>query len=299
MSFTKTGPELLISARQKELGGVAIRRVLPYSKRRMIGPWIFLDHIGPAKIEAGKGFEVLPHPHINLATVTYLFEGKIVHRDSLGVVQTIEPGAINLMVAGRGVAHSERSLPDMREAGFEVHALQLWLALPEEVEEIDPAFYHHSAEELPDREAEGLRVRVMIGQGFGLSSPVKTFSPTLYAEATLSPGVRLELPDSVPERAVYVVSGSIRLNDEVVPEHTLAVCREGIPAVVVAEQASQLAIIGGAPIGPRYIWWNFVSSRAERIEQAKQDWKEGNFPPVPRETEFVPLPVFERPAQAL
>jgi redox-sensitive bicupin YhaK (pirin superfamily) len=197
--------ELLIAARQKELGGMPIQRVLPFAKRRMVGPWIFFDHLSPVDFKPGEGMDILPHPHINLATVTYLFEGQIMHRDSLGMVQPIEPGAINLMVAGKGIAHSERSLPQLRATGHRLHALQLWLALPEDQEEIEPAFYHYPAEDLPGRQFEGGQLRVMMGEAFGLISPVKTYSPTVYAEAHLQPGGRLLAPANYQEMAVYVI----------------------------------------------------------------------------------------------
>ncbi|HEX2914435.1 MAG TPA: pirin family protein [Chloroflexia bacterium] len=284
--------ELQIGARKRDLMGIGIWRVLPYARRRMVGPWIFFDHIGPIDFGPGEGMEILPHPHINLATVTYLFEGQIMHRDSLGVVQTIEPGAINLMVAGKGLAHSERSVPALREKGFRLHALQLWLALPEEAEEIDPAFYHYGREELPELQTGKTRLRVMIGEAFGLVSPVKTFSPALYAEASLSPQTNLRLPENLQELAVYVVSGAININNELVTEHTMAVCKPGSQVENNSEMPAQLAIIGGDPVGPRYIWWNFVSSRQERIEQAKQDWQQDRFAKIPGETEFVPLPAF-------
>lgn len=286
------GLELLISSRPRELGGVKIRRVLPFYSRRMIGPWTFFDHIGPIEFQPGAGLEILPHPHINLATVTYLFEGEIMHRDSLGMVQAIQPGAINLMVAGKGIAHSERSLPEMRARGYRLHSIQLWLALPVEQEEMDPAFYHHPAPDLPGKQSDGVSLRVMIGEAFGLVSPVKTFSPTLYAEAVMSPGSQLVLPVEVAERGVYVISGEVRLNNIAVPEYSMAVCQAGAEILIEADAAARIVIIGGANIGKRYIWWNFVSSRPERIEQAKADWKQGRFTTIPGETEFVPLPEF-------
>jgi redox-sensitive bicupin YhaK (pirin superfamily) len=289
-SLAKNGLELIITSRPRNLAGVNIRRVLPFYARRMIGPWIFLDHIGPLDFPPGAGLEVLPHPHIGLATVTYLFEGEIIHRDNLGVVQPIQPGAINLMVAGKGVAHSERSTPELRAKGYRLHAIQLWLALPVEQEEIDPAFYHHPAQELPGQRSGGVSLRVMIGQGFGLVSPVTTYSPSLYAEVNLEAGSRMALPPDLPERGVYIISGQVRLNNQSVPEGSLAVCQEGAEIVIEAGTEARLVVIGGANIGKRHIWWNYVSSRPERIEQAKADWKEGRFAKIPGETEFVPLP---------
>jgi redox-sensitive bicupin YhaK (pirin superfamily) len=284
------GLELVIEARNRDLVGIAIRRVLPFYARRMVGPWIFLDHIGPVEFAPGQGMDVPPHPHINLATVTYTFEGKIKHRDSMGVVQTVEPGAINLMVAGKGVAHSERTPPELRATGFRQHALQLWLALPVEYEEIEPAFYHYDADELPGQQIDGVAVRVLMGECFGLVSPVKTYSQTLYAEANFVEDGKLTLPAGVPERAVYIVSGSARLNGVEVPESRMAVCQAGREITIEAGAGARIAIIGGENIGPRHIWWNFISSRPERIEQAKRDWKEQRFDKIPGETEFVPLP---------
>lgn len=284
------GLELIINARSRDLGGIAIRRLLPFYARRMVGPWIFFDHIGPVDFPPGAGMDILPHPHINLATVTYVFEGAIMHRDSMGVVQAVEPGAINLMVAGKGVTHSERSDPELRAGGFRLHALQLWLALPVDQEEIDPAFYHYSSVELPGKQSEGVALRVMIGEGFGLVSPVKTFSSTLYVEAELAVGSSLTLPTGAPERGVYVLSGEVRLNNVGVPVSSLAVCQAGSEIIIEADSAAKIIIIGGENIGPRHIWWNFISSRPERIEQAKQDWKQNRFPHIPGETEFVPLP---------
>lgn len=286
------GLELVIEARSRDLAGISIRRVLPFHARRMVGPWIFFDHIGPVDFAPGTGMDVPPHPHINLATVTYVFEGAIMHRDSMGVVQPVEPGAINLMVAGKGVAHSERSLPEQRASGFRSHALQLWLALPADQEEIDPAFYHYDAAEIPGRQSDGVSLRVLMGEAFGLVSPVKTFSQTLYAEAEFEAGAKLSLSVEVPERAVYVLAGEVRLNGQTVPVSSMAVCRERREIVVEAGSTAKIAIIGGENIGPRFIWWNFISSRKERIEQAKQDWKEQRFPKIPGETEFVPLPPF-------
>jgi redox-sensitive bicupin YhaK (pirin superfamily) len=289
-SLEDSGLELVIEARNRDLAGIAIRRVLPFYARRMVGPWIFFDHIGPVDFAPGAGMDVPPHPHINLATVTYVFEGVIMHRDSMGVVQAVEPGAINLMVAGKGVAHSERTPPAARASGFRQHALQLWLALPVEAEEIEPAFYHYEAGELPGKQLDGVKVRALIGECFGLVSPVKTYSQTLYAEADFAPGARLTLPANTPERAVYVVSGAVRLNGVAVAESRMAVCREGREITVEAEAGARIVIIGGENIGPRHIWWNFISSRPERIEQAKQDWKEQRFEKIPGETEVVPLP---------
>jgi redox-sensitive bicupin YhaK (pirin superfamily) len=247
----------------------------------------------------GKGVDVIPHPHINLATVTYLFEGEIVHRDSIGSVQTISPGAINLMMAAGGIVHSERTGPELRAAGHRMSGLQLWLALPEEVEEALPAFFHYPPRDLPRTEIGGVKVRVMIGSAYGLSSPVRTYSPTLYAEAEIPEGASLELPNEANEkfeqRAVYLASGDLAVggstaHDTALPLHSMALFTPGAAVTVNARQKSRIALIGGRPLGKRYMWWNFVSSRRERIERAKADWKEGRFVMVPGETEFYPLP---------
>lgn len=282
--------ELIIQPREKDLGGFSVRRVLPTAKRKLVGPWIFFDHMGPAEFPAGQGINVRPHPHINLATVTYLFEGEILHRDSLGSLQPIHPGDINLMVAGGGIVHSERERPEVTTVDHKLHGLQLWLALPEADEEADPAFYHYPSEEIPAVTIGGVPVRVMMGSAYGVTSPVKTFAETLYVEAHLQAGQTLVLPDA-EERAVYVASGSLKARDTEIPEHAMAVfsAEPGVMLEAVAE--ARIAIIGGEAMTPRFIEWNFVSSRKERIEQAKMDWQERRFPTVPGDDiEFIPLP---------
>jgi len=282
--------DLIIQPRDKELGGFSVRRALPSAQRRMVGPWIFFDHMGPAEFPAGRGINVRPHPHVNLATVTYLFEGEILHRDSLGSLQTIRPGDINLMVAGRGIVHSERERPEVTAQLHRLHGLQLWLALPEADEEIEPAFYHYPAAEIPAVTVAGVPVRVMMGSAYGVTSPVKTFADTLYVEAHLHAGQTLVLPDT-EERAVYVASGKLKARDTEIPEHSLAILND-LPGVMVeAVSESRIAIIGGERMTPRFIEWNFVSSRKARIEQAKADWAAQRFPKVPGdEEEFIPLP---------
>lgn len=281
---------LLIQPRDKDLGGFSVRRVLPTAARKMVGPWIFFDHMGPAVFPAGTGINVRPHPHINLATVTYLFEGEILHRDSLGSLQAIVPGDINLMVAGRGIVHSERERPEVTASPHGLHGLQLWLALPEADEEVEPAFYHHPAAELPSGTVEGVQVRVMMGSAYGFTSPVKEFAKTLYVEAHLEAGQSLVLPDA-EERAVYVARGSLTAQGASIPEHSMAVMSEQSGISVEAREETRIAIIGGQKLGPRFIEWNFVSSRKDRIESAKSDWREGRFPVVPGdEEEFIPLP---------
>jgi redox-sensitive bicupin YhaK (pirin superfamily) len=282
--------ERIIQPRVVDLGGFTVRRSLPAAGVQAVGPWVFFDHMGPAAFAPGRGVDVIPHPHINLATVTYLFEGEIVHRDSIGSVQTITPGAVNLMVAGRGIVHSERTGPELRDAGHRMNGLQLWFALPEEVEETEPAFYHYPAGDLPHRTIAGAGLRVMIGSAFGLRSPVKTFSPTLYAEADLPRGCVLSLPAEVQQRGVYLVSGALGLRDIELGERSMVVFEPGADVRLTALQDSRIALIGGTPLGKRYMWWNFVSSRKERIEQAKSDWRDGRYRMVPGETEFYPLP---------
>lgn len=282
--------ELIIQPRDRDLGGFSVRRTLPTVGRKMVGPWIFFDHMGPATFLAGEGINVRPHPHINLATVTYLFEGEILHRDSLGSFQTIRPGDINIMVAGRGIVHSERERPEVNSVVHNLHGLQLWLALPEADEETDPAFYHYPSADIPSVTVEGVAVRVMMGSAYGATSPVKTFAETLYVEAHLQAGQTLMLPNT-EERAVYVASGSLMARDTVIPEHAMAVFSSGSDVVLEATSESRIGIIGGEKMAPRFIEWNFVSSRKQRIEQAKADWKARRFPTVPGdETEFIPQP---------
>ena len=280
--------ELVIEPKAKDLGGFTVRRSLPVRQRRSIGPWLFFDEMGAAEFAAGSGINVRPHPHVNLATVTYLFEGEILHRDSLGSHQAITPGAINLMVAGKGIVHSERERPEVTAQPHRLHGLQLWMALPEADEETDPAFYHYPASSIPGIVVDGVPVRVLIGSAYGLTSPVKTFYQTLYLEAELQAGQSLVLPDS-PERGLYLVSGAVQLQDTKLEAHQLLVLGAVKGVRLTATEPCRLALIGGEAIGSRFMEWNFVSSRKERIEQAKQDWREGRFPPVPGdEGEFIP-----------
>lgn len=282
--------ELVILPRDRELGGFSVRRALPSARRRMVGPWVFFDHMGPVAFPAGQGINVRPHPHVNLATVTYLFEGEILHRDSLGSLQAIRPGDINLMVAGRGIVHSERERPAVTAQPHRLHGLQLWLALPEADEETEPAFYHYPAAEIPVVTVDGVPVRVIMGSAYGASSPVKTFADTLYAEAHLQDRQTLKLPNA-EERAVYVANGGLKARDTEIPEHSLAIFGDQPGVVVEAVGETRLAIIGGEKMSPRFIEWNFVSSRKERIEQAKADWQEQRFAKIPGDSdEFIPLP---------
>jgi redox-sensitive bicupin YhaK (pirin superfamily) len=281
----------IIRPREVDLGGFLVRRCLPAPGIHAVGPWVFFDHMGPVLFPSGKGVDVLPHPHINLATVTYLFDGELVHRDSIGSVQTITPGAINLMVAAGGIVHSERTGPRLRAAGHTMNGLQLWLALPEQYEENEPAFYHYPAESLPQASIQGVELRVMIGGAYGLHAPVETYSPTLYAEAHIPKGRRLRLPTGVGDRAVYLVSGNLQVQDTELPVHGMTLFTDNPDIDLFARRHTHLVILGGQPLEKRYMWWNFVSSRRERIEKAKADWKQGRIGQVPGETELYPLPM--------
>jgi redox-sensitive bicupin YhaK (pirin superfamily) len=289
--------ETVVVPRASDLGGgFTVLRALPSAQRRMVGPFVFLDQMGPVQLEAGTGLDVRPHPHIGLATVTYLFDGEILHRDSLGSVQPIRPGELNWMTAGRGIAHSERTAAELRPAGPRLSGLQAWVGLPARDEETEPAFVHHGADSLPVLDDAGLSIRVIAGEAFGARSPVATRSPLFYADVTLAPGARLQVPPEHEERAAYIVAGAVEIDGVRHPAGRLLVFRRGAAVVLSATAATRLMLLGGEPLdGPRYVWWNFVSSSRERIEQAKDDWRAGRFTPVPGETEFIPLPE-DRPA---
>lgn len=280
----------VIVPRSHDIGGFRVARALPSRERRMVGPFIFLDQMGPGEFLTGQGVDVRPHPHIGLATVTYLFQGAIQHRDSLGVVQRIEPGALNWMTAGAGVVHSERTPADMRAAPARLYGIQSWFALPQALEETPPAFIHHEAATLPVIEGEGARVRLVLGAGWGAKSPVAVPWETIYADAALEAGAKLDLP-SAEERAAFIVEGAVEISGESFEAGRLLVFRAGDAIALTALAPSRVLILGGAVMdGPRFIEWNFVSSRKERIEQAKADWRAGRFAGVPGETEFIPLP---------
>jgi redox-sensitive bicupin YhaK (pirin superfamily) len=283
---------LVIVPRSVDLGGFAVRRALPHVKRRMVGPFIFFDHFGPVEFRSGQGIDVRPHPHIGLATVTFLFDGEIMHRDSLGSAAAIRPGDVNLMTAGRGIVHSERTASDHRAGGERLHGLQLWLAMPTADEEIDPSFAHHDQAELPVVAGDGKIVRVVIGNLYGKRSPVPTLCDTILADAALTPGAVLPIDADTQERALYVVAGEIDVAGDRFAAGRLIVFRPGDAMTVTAASEARVVLVGGAALdGPRHIWWNFVSSRKERIEQAKADWKLGRFDTVPGdEAEFIPLP---------
>ena len=280
----------LISPRVADLGGFSVKRTLPVRECRSVGPWVFFDHMGPAHFDAGQGIDVRPHPHIGLATVTYLFEGEILHRDSLGTEQIINPGEINLMVAGKGIVHSERQSYRMKSKAHKVHGLQLWLALPTEQEQCDPAFYHYAAADIPETVHNGAAIRVLIGSAYDLKSPVKTFAETLYLEASLDSGQSLNLPEA-EELGVYVLSGELSLGESLIKEHNMAVFTSKQGVSIKAEKDSSFALIGGENLGKRYMDWNFVASDLSLIKEAKQAWRSRQFPVVPGdEEEFIPLP---------
>ena len=283
-----------LRARDKDLGGgFTVRRLLPSARRPAVGPFVFFDHFGPVTTHPGDNHDVRPHPHIGLATVTYLFEGAMMHRDTLGSVQRIEPGAINWMTAGRGIVHSERMPPDLRDSTNVVHGLQLWAALPKVFEESAPAFHHTPAEAIPTVSQSGTHVRVLIGNAFGERSPVATFAPTLYLEVVIEKGATLQLPNdgNAFERAIYSVDQPLVIDGIEVPAFTLAVLTPGAPATISAPHGARCAIVGGEPLdGPRFLWWNFVSSSKERIERAKDDWATQRMGQIAGEHEWIPLP---------
>ncbi len=283
--------DLTIEPSTHDLGGFEVRRVLPFAQRRMVGPFVFFDHMGPAEFPAGTGIDVRPHPHIGLATVTYLFEGEILHRDSLGYVQAIQPGAVNWMTAGRGIVHSERTAPEVRAQVHRLHGIQTWLALPKLFEEVEPAFYHHPADTLPRIGLGGAELCLIAGAAYGETSPVNTFSDMFYLEARLPAGQALNLPKEYPERAVYVVDGALEIGDEGYDPGRMVVFTPGVEVRVEAQEDARFMLLGGAEMdGPRHMWWNLVSSSQARIEQAKADWKAERFAQVPGETERIPLP---------
>ena len=280
---------LRLEPREADLGEFSVRRVLPSRRKRSVGPFVFFDHMGPATFPPGQGIAVRPHPHIGLATITYLFEGEIMHRDSLGVVQPIQPGAINLMTAGRGIVHSERAGSDLDEVSV-LHGIQSWIALPEEQEEQEPAFAHFPAEQIPQVQFAGAAVTVIMGTAYGVVSPVTQYSPTLYLDCQLEAGATLTLPQDYAELAVYVVEGELEIDTATYPAGVMAIAAAAAAPILHARAASRIMVVGGSPLGPRSLFWNFVHSSPERVEQAKADWSAGNFPLVPGDNEFIPLP---------
>jgi redox-sensitive bicupin YhaK (pirin superfamily) len=284
--------DLVILPPSRDLGdGFTVRRALPQPQRRMVGPFIFFDQMGPIALRDGQGLDVRPHPHIGLATITYLIDGEILHRDSLGSVQAIRPGAVNWMSAGSGIVHSERSPDDARHGGAGLFGLQLWVALPAAQEESAPSFVHHDADAIPSGQIDGVTVRQIVGIMDGLASPVKTLSEMVYAEISMPPGSRYSVPSEQIERAFYLIDGAVTVDGQPFGPSELVILKPHAEIVLAAERGARLVLVGGEPFPEqRLIYWNFVSSRADRIEQAKQDWRAQRFARVPDETEFIPLP---------
>src|SRR4051812_45605629 len=281
-----------LAGHEKDLGGgFLVRRLLPDARQRSVGPFIFFDHFGPAEELPGVNHDVRPHPHIGLATVTYLFDGAMMHRDSLGTQQLIEPGAINWMTSGRGIVHSERRPDHLRDVRFVNHGLQLWTALPLEHEEVEPSFSHTPSDALPECSVGDGRVRVLVGEAFGQRSPVPALSPTIYLDLWLPAGGHMNLPPLAQEQALYLAEGGGELDGERLPQLQRAVLSPGAPVALFAPAGARLVLVGGAPLdAPRHMWWNFVSSRKDRILQASADWEAMRMGTVPGETEFIPLP---------
>lgn len=283
----------VLEGRARDLGGFSVRRVLPAGGLQTVGPFIFFDHMGPATFGGGGGVDVRPHPHIGLATVTYLFAGEFMHRDSLGTAQLIRPGDVNWMVAGRGIVHSERTPAEARGAGSgaTIHGIQTWVALPTASEEVAPSFEHWPAPSLPEIHGPGVTMRLIAGSAYGRQAPTSVFSPMFYLAAELEPEATLELPDEHAERALYVVEGESEVDGETHGAGRMVLFEEGAPTLVRARAWTRVMLLGGAPLdGPRRIWWNFVSSSPERIERAKADWRDGRFAAVPGDAERIPLP---------
>ena len=284
--------QIKLTGHNKDLGGgFMVRRLLPAAQKQAVGPFLFFDHFGPITVQPGENHDVRPHPHIGLATVTYLFEGAIMHRDSLGFEQRIEPGAINWMTAGRGIVHSERAPDDLRSKAYVNHGIQLWAALPVAHEEVAPAFVHTPAADIPELVVGGAEVRVLIGEAFGQTSPVATFAPALYLDVQLKAGGTFEMPPLAPELAIYSVDSDFEVDGETVEAHTLVLLEPGVAVEISSSQATRFMVLGGEPLdGHRLMWWNFVSSRKERIVQASDDWAAQTMGQVEGETEFIPLP---------
>jgi redox-sensitive bicupin YhaK (pirin superfamily) len=284
--------ELVIDQRRRDIGGFEVGRVLPQAGHRMVGPFIFFDHMGPKSFEPGfpRTVDVRPHPHIGLSTVTYLFEGQITHRDSVGAIQEIRPGEVNWMTAGRGITHSER-FEDLRAHGGTMHGIQAWVALPDALEETDPSFAHHDAADLPTYEGGGMWARLIAGKGFGAEAKVKTHSPMVYAHWVLEAGAKAQFPAEYPERAAYVASGEVEVDGHTYGAGKMLVFKAGEPVLFTAQTPAIVMLLGGEPVGPRFIDWNFVSSSKERLEQAKADWRAGRMKlPDADHDEFIPLP---------
>lgn len=280
----------LLPPKVKDIGDFEVRRVLPSAGRRMVGPFLFWDHFGPVTLPAGRNMDVRPHPHIGLATVTWLFEGEITHRDSLGFVQNITPGAVNWMTAGRGIVHSERTPQERRDQENRLHGLQLWLGLPEEHEETGPEFFHHAAGELPRVTVDDVTFDLIAGEALGEASPVKVYSPLCYLATELAPGQGIDWPRQYSEQAVYLVEGDLAVDGGEVPTHHMAVLPDADSVRIATAGGARIAILAGEPIGARTVWWNFVSSSKDRIRAAAELWRSGGFERVPGDEEFIPLP---------
>lgn len=281
----------IIAPRVHDLGGFQVRRAVPHLQARSVGPFVFVDHMGPAVFEPGRGVDVRPHPHIGLATVTFLWAGTINHRDSLGHVQDINPGDVNWMTAGRGIVHSERTPQALRAGEHPLHGMQTWVALPKPDEEAAPAFHHHPAATLPELRREGAWLRIVAGRGYGEEAPVRVFADTLYVAIDLEPGAELALDDGHRERALYLLDGEAALDGADLPARHLVLLDPGTRPRLRARTPLKAMLLGGEPLdGPRTVWWNFVSSSRDRIEQAKRDWTEGRFGTVPGDDEYIPLP---------
>ena len=289
--------ETVIVPRARDLGSFEVRRALPSTSRQMVGPFIFFDQMGPAEFLTGQGIDVRPHPHIGLGTVTYLYDGSLYHRDSLGTSMQIEPGAVNWMIAGRGITHSERTADAVRAQDSSLFGIQTWVALPESAEEVDPGFEHHAEDALPDFDDEGARVRLILGDAYGQRSPVSTYSDIFYADVQLQAGATMPLPDNHEDRGIYVVQGEIEVAGCSFEAGRMMVFRPGDAITIRATRASRLMMLGGATLeGPRYIWWNFVASSQEKIDAAKEAWREGDWEhgrfqlPPDDHDEFIPAP---------
>ncbi len=284
----------VLKPKPRSLGGaLTVRRVLPAIEQRMVGPFVFFDHIGPVRFAPGEGIDVRPHPHIGLATVTYLYEGEILHRDTLGYEQAIQPGDVNWMTAGRGIAHSERTVPETRARGYALHGVQTWVALPKEAEETAPSFHHHPSAALPEWREGETALKLIAGSAWGRESPVKVFSPTLYVDLKMPAGASIVIPPEHAERGAYVSAGALDAGGLAIEEAQMAILTPGEAVTLTAGPAgARVMLLGGAAMdGPRHMWWNFVSSSQARIEQAREDWRSGVFGKIPGdETEFIPLP---------
>ena len=283
-------PQTLLPRLHDLGGGFRVRRLLPAAQRQSVGPFVFFDHFGPVQAQPGDNHDVRPHPHIGLSTVTFLFEGAMMHRDSTGAVQRMEPGQLNWMTAGRGIVHSERTPSDLRDQPRVAHGLQLWMALPAEQEECEPAFHHFAAADLPRVHLQGAQVTVLAGAAFGVQSPVPALSPTIYLDMQLQAGASVPLPANYAERALYALDAGCTVDGAELAPHTMLVLPTGSQALLQAQQDARVVLVGGEPLGPRFIVWNFVSSRKERLLQARDDWQAQRFPGIAGETEFIPFP---------